>query len=157
STTSTHAPIGRPASNHELAATTTARPRRTSAIPSRRCPGSMSRARPIDRAAPPVPRTAISQLARTARPPGRPPATCNVCLRGLPALLSCRRSAAGRALRDLPREVALDLLVRVPERAAVLLAMRPSLVAIAPYSPSATRVTKTSQFGHGRVLAWRNG
>ncbi len=35
-TASTHAPVGRAAWNHELAATTTARPSRTSAIPSRR-------------------------------------------------------------------------------------------------------------------------
>ena len=67
-TASTHAPTGRAASNHELAATTTATPSKTSAIPSRRCPGSMSRARPIDRAAPPVPFAAISQVARMARP-----------------------------------------------------------------------------------------
>ena len=69
---STHAPTGRAALNHELAATTTERPSNISAIPSRRCPGSMSRARPIDRAAPPVLRAAISQVARRAPAAGQP-------------------------------------------------------------------------------------
>ena len=43
---SIHPPTGRAASNHELATTTTAMPSSASAIPSRRWPGSMSRARP---------------------------------------------------------------------------------------------------------------
>src|SRR5262249_57859944 len=128
-----------------------------SAMPSRRCPGSMSRARPIDRATLPVPRAAISQVARMARPQVSPAATSDEWLRRLAGLLTLLRGAAGRALRDLPREVAFDLLVRVPQRAAVLLAMTPSLVAIAPYSPSATRVTKTSPFGPGRGLPHRTG
>ncbi|WP_437436163.1 hypothetical protein [Mycobacterium avium] len=55
SAVSTQAPTGPAAWNHELAATTTEKPSSSSAMPSRRCPGSMSRARPIDRAAPPVP------------------------------------------------------------------------------------------------------
>lgn len=38
-------------------------------MPSRRWPGSMSRARPTDRAVEPAPRAAISQVARAARPP----------------------------------------------------------------------------------------
>src|SRR5580693_3000673 len=130
STSSTHAPTGRAASNHELAATTTAKPSRTSAIPSRRCPGSMSRARPIDRAAPPVPFAAISQVARRARPQLSPTATSNGRLRRLAGpltpltgLLAFLRGLPGRALRDEPREAAFDLLVREPERATVLLAM----------------------------------
>ncbi len=48
---------------------------------------------------------------------------------------------ADRALRDAPREVAFDLLVRVPERATVLLDITASLVAITPSTPSATLVT----------------
>nr|BBX77672.1 hypothetical protein MFLOJ_14590 [Mycobacterium florentinum] len=93
----------------------------------------MSRARPIDRAAPPVPRAAISQVARIARPPVMPAATSRDRWRRLARLLAFLRAGAGRALRDpLDREVAFDLLVRVPERAAVLLAMGSSLVALAP-------------------------
>ena len=57
-----------------------------------------------------------------------------------------RRAAEGRAVRAPPREPAFDLLERAPERAAVLLGMVVSLVAQAPYSPSATRVTERSQF-----------
>ncbi len=72
---STHAPTGRAAPNHELAATMTARPSSTSAMPSRRWPGSMLRAWPIDRAAVPVPRAAIIQVARAARPPAIPAST----------------------------------------------------------------------------------
>ena len=72
STESTHAPTGRAASNQELAATTTASPSKARAIPSRRCPGSMSRARPTDRAVLPVPLATISHVARTARPQVRP-------------------------------------------------------------------------------------
>ncbi|CKS58941.1 antibiotic biosynthesis monooxygenase domain-containing protein [Mycobacterium tuberculosis] len=144
---STHAPSGRAASNHELAATTTARPSSTSAIPSRRCPGSMSRARPIDRAAPPVPLAAIIQTARMARPQASPVDTSSDrwCRReGLPTPLTgldLFLGTADRALRDAPREVAFDLLVRVPERATVLLDITASLVAITPSTPSATLVT----------------
>jgi hypothetical protein len=56
-----------------------------------------------------------------------------------------RRAAEGRAARDPLREPAFDLLERAPDRAAVLLGMLVSLVAQAPYSPSATRVTERSQ------------
>jgi hypothetical protein len=146
STASTHAPTGRAASNHELAAITTARPSSTSAIPSRRCPGSMSRARPIDRATPPVPRAAISQVARMARPQVSPAATNTDRLRRLAGLLALRRGAAGRALRaPLAREVAFDLLVRLPERATVLLGMMPRVVANTSSAPPATLVTMICQ------------
>ncbi|BBY21410.1 hypothetical protein MSTO_16150 [Mycobacterium stomatepiae] len=90
----------------------------------------MSRARPIERAAPPVPRAAISQVARMARAPVIPAATSRDRWCRLRGLLAFLRGGAGRALRDpLDREVAFDLLVLVPERAAVLLAMGSSLVA----------------------------
>jgi hypothetical protein len=59
-------------------------------------------------------------------------------LAGLPTL---RRGAAGRELRDLPREEAFDLLVRVPERAAVLLAMIARVVVNTSSAPPATLVT----------------
>ena len=144
---STHAPTGRAASNHELAATTTERPSRTSAIPSRRCPGSMSRARPIERAAPPVPLGRPSaRSARMARPQVSPAATSSDWLRRLAGLLdplAGRRWSRGFGTRPA-REVAFDLLVRVPERAAVLLAMRASVVAITSSTPPATLVTGRS-------------
>jgi hypothetical protein len=54
-----------------------------------------------------------------------------------------RRGADGR---EPPRELVFDLLERVPDLAAVLLAMSASLVANAPYSPSATLVTETYRF-----------
>src|ERR1700722_8619051 len=158
STMSTQAPTGRAASNQELAAITTARPSSTSANPSRRCLGSMSRARPIDRAALPVPRAAISQVARMARPHVTPVATSSDWLRRLAGLLTRLRGAAGRPPRGpLARDGAFDLLVRFPERAAVLLGMTPRVVAIAPHSPSATRVTKVCQFGDLPALPCRNG
>jgi hypothetical protein len=123
-------------------------PSRTSAIPSRRCPGSMSWARPIDRAALPVPLAAIIQVARTARPQVSPAVTSRDRLRrlaGLPGRLAAwgglLLGAVDRPLRDAPREVAFDLLVRAPERAAVLLAMPARLVANTPSAPSATLVT----------------
>ena len=53
--------------------------------------------------------------------------------------LPARARAAPARVPD--REPAFDLLERAPERAAVLLAMGASLVATAPYSPSATLVT----------------
>src|SRR5262245_38299856 len=67
-----------------------------------------------------------------------------------------RRADLGRAGRQPPREPAFDLLERAPDRAAVLLGMSPSLVAQAPYSPSATRVTESSQFGGLGALRCRN-
>src|SRR6201996_6401414 len=146
---STHAPTGRAASNHELAATTTERASNSSAIPSRRCLGSMSRARPIDRAAPPVPLAAISQAARTRPPQVTPAAPSNDRLRrwaGLGAGPARPRRAPPRGLAlelalKLAFDLALDLLVRVPERAAVLLAMPARVVAPASPTPPATLVT----------------
>ena len=76
-TESIHAPTGRAASNQELAAMTTASARKASASPSRRWPGSMSRARPTDRAVPPVPLASISHVARTARPQVSPALATN--------------------------------------------------------------------------------
>ncbi|ETZ68226.1 hypothetical protein L841_2349 [Mycobacterium sp. MAC_080597_8934] len=58
--------------------------------------------------------------------------------------MACRLAAdaAGRAPRDpLDREVAFDLLVRLPERAAVLLGMTARVVATASSTPPATLVT----------------
>ncbi len=108
------APTGRAASNHELAAITTAMPSSASAMPSRRWPGSRSRARPTERAVDPAPLASISQPARTPAPDGR-------CLRtrsptGCGVAAGLRRGAEGRAGRDPPREPAFDLLERAPDR-----------------------------------------
>src|SRR5262245_5199616 len=67
-----------------------------------------------------------------------------------------RRAGLRRAGREPPREPVFDLLERAPDRAAVLLGMSPSLVAQAPYSPSATLITETSQFGGLGALRCRN-
>src|SRR5689334_4558133 len=148
-TLSIHPPTGRAASNHELAAITTAMPSSASAMPSRRWPGSRSRARPTDRAVEPAPFASINQPARTPRPTVAP---ADETADGLRRGAGLRR-AAGRAP---PREPAFDLLERAPERAAVLLGMPPSLVAAAPYSPSATRVTETYQLGGCEALRCRD-
>ncbi len=71
---STHWPTGRAASNQLLAAISTATASSASAIPSRRWPGSMSWARPTERAALPVALATISQVARAPRPTARAPA-----------------------------------------------------------------------------------
>ncbi|BBZ48557.1 hypothetical protein MHEI_02740 [Mycobacterium heidelbergense] len=97
----------------------------------------MSRARPIDRAAPPVPRAAIIQVARMARPQVSPAATSSDRLRRLAGLLALLPGAACRA----PRGRAFDLLVRDPGRATVLLAMTARVVAKASSLPPATLVT----------------
>ena len=153
STVSTHAPTGRAASNHELAATTTARPSSTSAIPSRRCPG-------LDVAGPPDrPRRAAGALGR--HHPGRAHGPAAGRARQRPATTGCaawrawlaawragpvaRRAGGLRGSRtSADPEVAFDLLVRVPERAAVLLAMTASLVATTSSAPPATLVTQLS-------------
>ncbi|BBY68020.1 hypothetical protein MINTM008_38090 [Mycobacterium intracellulare] len=102
----------------------------------------MSRARPIDRAAPPVPRAAINQVARRARPQVSPIPTSGERFRRRAGLLGFLRGAAGRAPRDPPaREGAFDLLVRLAERAAVLLGMTARVVATASSTPPATLVT----------------
>src|SRR5690606_1094413 len=66
---STQAPTGRAASSQEAAAITTAMAISPSARPSRRWPGSRSRARPTDLAADPAPRASTIHVARSARPP----------------------------------------------------------------------------------------
>jgi hypothetical protein len=58
------------------------------------------------------------------------------------------------AVRALAREPVFDLLERLPDRAAVLLGMSIRLVATAPETPSATRVTETYQSSpFGDVIA----
>jgi hypothetical protein len=73
---------------------------------------------------------AISQVASTARPQFTAAVISTGRLRRRVAGLAFLRAGAGRALRDPPRDAALELLVRAPERAAVLLAMdaKPSLM-----------------------------
>lgn len=149
---STQPPTGRAASNHELAATITATPSRASAMPSRRCPGSSSRARPTERAVEPAPLASISQPARVPRPTAAPAVASGDEFRrgaGRPDFAGFLRGAAGRAGLAAPRvllaEPAFDLVERVEDLAAVLLAMASSLVAIAPDSTSATPVTNGSR------------
>ncbi len=109
-------------------------------MPSRRWPGSRSRARPTDRAVDPAPLASISQPARAPRPIAR-----RRRRRRATALRRGRRlrrgRGAARARRCAGVGTAFELLERAPERAAVLLAMAASLVASAPFSPSATLVT----------------
>ena len=83
------------------------------------------------------PLASMNQPARAPRPMASPAAGTGDALRRLTGL----RRGAGRAARDPDFEPAFDLLERAPERAAVLLGMASSLVADAPNSPSATRVT----------------
>ncbi|BBY08058.1 hypothetical protein MNVI_33760 [Mycobacterium noviomagense] len=92
----------------------------------------MSWARPTERAVVPAPLATISQPARTAWPQRSPAVTSSDRLWRFFALL---RGAAGRAGRTLPRGAAFDLLVRLPDRAAVLLGMTASLIANAPSAP----------------------
>ncbi|OBI52904.1 hypothetical protein A5705_05045 [Mycobacterium sp. E787] len=95
----------------------------------------------MERAAPPAPRAVSSQAARTARPQVSPVATSSERLRRLAGLLAARRGA-GRGFRGPPlRELAFDLLVRLPERAAVLLGMGPRVVANTSSTPPATLAT----------------
>lgn len=129
STASTHAPTGRAASNHELAAMTTATPSSISAIPSRRWPGSMSRARPTERAAAPAVLATSSHVLRTASAQLSPMVTGSDRVR---RFLRRLRDALARGDRELPREAACDLPVRVPDRATVLLAMVASLISKTP-------------------------
>ncbi|BBY60168.1 hypothetical protein MSAR_33040 [Mycolicibacterium sarraceniae] len=75
----------------------------------------------------------ISQVARAARPE----ATAAVATGEEVRFLAGLRRAAGFAGRDVP----FDLVVRALERAAVLFAMRASLVAITPSAPPTTPVT----------------
>src|SRR5689334_5030068 len=127
---------------------TTAMPSSASAMPSRRWPGSSSRARPTERAVDPAPLASTSQPARKPRPTVAPADETADELRRT----GLRRAAEGRAGRDPP----FDLLERAPDRAAVLLGMTPSLVASVPYSPSATRVTERSQLHPSQALPCRN-
>src|SRR5689334_18295948 len=103
----------------------------------------MSWARPTDRAVDPAPLASINQPARTPRPTVAP---ADEIREGLRRGAGFRRGADGRAGREPPREPPFDLVERVPERAAVLLAMAASLVAFAPSSPSATWVTDSYRF-----------
>ena len=121
---SIQAPTGRAASNQDAAAMITARASSPRAIPSRRCPGSISRARPIERAVDPAPRATMNQVARAARPPADV-ATANAdgpfrAGAGAFRAAGLRRAGTGFAGWDLP----FELVVRAPERAAVLFAMR---------------------------------
>ena len=144
---SIHAPTGRAAPNQELAAITTAMPSSASAMPSRRCPGSRSRALPTERAVEPAPLASISQPARTPRPTVVPADETGE---------GFRRGAGFRrgVVRVPAREPVFDLLERLPDRAAVLLGMSVRLVANAPETPSATRVTETYQSSRfGDVIA----
>ncbi|HXO56088.1 MAG TPA: hypothetical protein VN866_06010, partial [Mycobacterium sp.] len=79
-------------------------------------------ARPTDRAVLPVPLASISHVARTARPHASPALVTSEWLRRL----ARRRTGLRRgcAERERPREAPFDLLVRAPEGATVLLAMR---------------------------------
>ena len=122
---SIHAPTGRAASNQELAAITTAMPSSARAMPSRRWPGSRSRALPTERAVDPAPLATISQPARTPRPTVAPADEIGE---------GFRRGAGFRFLvvRVPARALDFDLLERLPERAAVLLGMPVRLVATAP-------------------------
>ena len=138
---SIQAPTGPAAPNHVLAAITTATPSNASAMPSRRWPGSRSRARPTERAVLPAPLATISQPARAARPIADPAVLIGDGERRGAGF----RRGAGRAGRLVPREPVFDLVERAPERAAVLLAMAASLVALTPISPSATLVTSRYQ------------
>lgn len=118
---------------------TTATATRPRAMPSRRWCGSMSRARPTERAVEPAPLATISQVARAARPLAAAAVATGEAVRFLAGGL--RRGAAG--LAALAGFVApFDLVVRAPERAAVLFAMSARLVATAPSAPSATRVSE---------------
>ena len=122
---SSQAPAGRAASNQDAAAITTASASKPSAMPSRRWPGSISRARPTERAVEPAPRAIISQVARAARPPA---AAATPRVDGDFLAGGLRRGGAGFADLVVP----FELVVRAPERAAVLFAMAATL---APSTP----------------------
>ena len=78
------------------------RPASARAIPSRRCPGSMSWARPTDRAVPPTPLATINQVARAARPtPAPAAATTDGLLRRVAGLVGFLRFPRRRS--GLPR------------------------------------------------------
>ena len=164
STESIQAPTGRAASNQDAAAITTASASKPSASPSRRWPGSMSRARPTERAVDPAPRATTSQVARAARPP----AAAAVANGDGPFLTGgLRRGGAGLLgweVRDVraARAGGCDLVVRAPERAAVLFAMRARLIAVVPLAPSDTGVTgdsvaRTTSKRRKPLLTWRPG
>ena len=137
SSVSTHCPTGRAALNQLLATITTAMPSSANAIPSRRWRGSISPARPTERAAPPAPLATISHAVCTPRPIASAPAVSGAELLDLRRLAGFLRAAGREPLREL----AFDLVVRLPERAAVLLGMSPSLVACTSFAPFATLAT----------------
>ncbi|WP_197696027.1 DNA translocase FtsK [Mycobacterium sp. E1715] len=82
----------------------------------------MSRARPIDRAAPPVLRAAISQVARRARPPVSPAATSSDWLRRFAGLLGLSVVVAASSWFNAARPVGawVDTLLRTFIGAGVL-------------------------------------
>ncbi len=97
------------------------------------------------------PGRAQGAVRRSAR---RPPAANGAPFGGLARPLAgcCRPRATASPLR----EAAFDLLVRAPERAAVLLAMSARLVASPPSAPSATLVTaRACEPSDGLVAASR--
>ena len=122
---SIHAPTGRAAPNQELAAITTAMPSSARAMPSRRWPGSSSRALPTERAVEPAPLASTSQPARTPRPTVAPADEIGERFRRGAGFRFC-------VVRVRARAPVFDLLERLPERAAVLLGMAVRLVARAP-------------------------
>lgn len=96
----------------------------------------MAPARPTERAVDPTPRAIISQPARAARPAA---AAATAIAGGEFLALGFRRGGvddedrAGGRFAD--REVPFELVVRAPERAAVLFAMPGTLVPRAPPAP----------------------
>ena len=106
---SIHSPTGRAASNHELAAITTAMPSSASAMPSRRWPGSRSRARPTERA--------VDSGALGQHQPARADAAADGGARGRNRRRDSAAAQACGAVRlavrpGPPREPAFDLLER---------------------------------------------
>jgi hypothetical protein len=85
----------------------------------------MSRARPTERAALPAVFATISHVAWTPRPTATAPAASGPAPRDVRRLTGFLRGVCREPLREL----AFDLVVRLPERAAVLLGMQASLVA----------------------------
>ncbi len=116
----------------------------------RRCRTAPARCRPDGGPAPG--REPCRRSGRSIRRPW--PASSSP--RAHPARRCCPRTATGEEFRraagfrlgvalDPDLDPAFDLVERAPERAAVLLGMSVSLVALTPDSPSATRVTERYQ------------
>ena len=109
-TESTQAPTGRAASNQELAAMITATPSKPSAMPSRRWPGSISRARPTDRAVLPVPLGQHQPRRAHGAPTGESGVVTNEWLRRRAGLRPPPRAAAGLRRPGTAPWAAFDLL-----------------------------------------------